>query len=57
MLEIPDFFFLGEGQKLGPSLRMQKKWEYPPGVTISDGHLKNDKQSFKNVKGQMASVN
>ena len=36
---------------------MQKKWEYPPGVTISDGHLKTDKQSFKNVKGQMASVN
>ena len=26
-------------------------------VTISGRHLKNDKQLFKNVKGQMASVN
>ena len=29
-------FFGGEWQMLGPSLRMKKKWEYPPGR--EEGH-------------------
>ena len=34
VLEIPDIFF-GEELMLGPSLRMKKKCEYPPGVTYN----------------------
>ena len=48
VLEIPDIFW-GEGQMLGPSLRMLKKLEYPPPPRASSSQASNNRGTVKPV--------